>query len=82
MSGVDASCHSTAITVYVVYELMPDGDLDKHLSFPAPTAPGLPGLADLDRLTVRAPGLFAHWRSCNRTTRQAKGMTGMAKDYG
>jgi hypothetical protein len=41
----------TATQVYVVYEMMNEGDLEQHL---APTAPGVSGLTDLERLTVCA----------------------------
>jgi hypothetical protein len=54
---------AAATTVYVVYELMPEGDLERHLSHPAPTAqgaPGGPGLTDLERLTVRRRFLLGH----------------------
>jgi hypothetical protein len=39
-------------TLYVVYELMAEGDLECHLPYPAPEGPGMPGLTDLERLTV------------------------------
>jgi hypothetical protein len=55
----------TATRVYAVYEMMNEGDLEQHLPHPAPSAPGMSGLTDMERLTVRAggePGIGAQAR--------------------
>ncbi len=43
---------SRSASLFVVYELMSDGDLGRHLPYPSPAVPGLPGLTDLERVTV------------------------------
>ena len=60
MAG-DVDDVTRASTMYVVYELMSEGDLEQHMGLPAPTTAGACGLTELERITVR-------WRcSCDRT---------------
>ncbi len=52
-----------ATLVYVVYEMMNEGDLEQRL--PHPVASGIAGLTDLERLTVcRAQVTTALGRAC------------------
>ena len=60
MAG-DVDDVARASTMYVVFELMSEGDLEQHMGLPAPTTAGACGLTELERITVR-------WRcSCDRT---------------